>query len=213
MTPARFAIVSCGDDALRVLCGRGDVRHAIARQLRQDAHWREIVPGKQDVTVAFDPHAEGMEAARTRLGAALAKLDDAAQAAAKAHVLEADFGGSAGPDLARIAEAAGTTQAEIVKLIEGSLLSVDLLGFTPGFAYLAGLDSALQAERLSHPRAQVPSGSIGLITGQIGLYALEGPGGWPIVGRITTTLFDKSRDDPFRLQPGDRVTLRGKDAP
>lgn len=212
MTPARFAIVACGDDALRVLCGGGEVRHAIARQLRQEAHWHEIVPGKLDVTVAFDPHAEGMEAARTRLSLALERLDDAAQAAAKAHVLEADFGGSAGPDLARIAEASGKTQAEIVRLIEGSLLCVDLLGFTPGFAYLAGLDPALQVERLTHPRAQVPAGSIGLITGQIGLYALEGPGGWPIVGRVRTPLFDKSRDDPFRLQPGDRVTLRGKGA-
>ena len=213
MTPARFAIVACGDDALRVLCGSGDVRHAIARQLRRDANWREIVPGKQDVTIAFDPHAEGMEKARMRLSIALANLDDAAQAAANEHVLEADFGGSAGPDLARIAEAAGKTQAEIVRLIEGSLLSVDLLGFTPGFAYLAGLEPELQAERLSHPRAQVPAGSIGLITGQIGLYALEGPGGWPIVGRVRTPLFDKSRDNPFRLQPGDRVTLRGKGAP
>jgi allophanate hydrolase subunit 1 len=88
MTPARFAIVACGDDALRVLCGSGDVRHAIARQLRRYANWREIVPGKQDVTVAFDPHAEGMEKARTRLSIALANLDDAAKAAANEHVLE-----------------------------------------------------------------------------------------------------------------------------
>lgn len=213
MTPARFAIVACGDDALRVLCGSGDVRHAIARQLWRDGNWREIVPGKQDVTVAFDPHAEGMEAARTRLSAALAKVDETAQTATNTHALEADFGGAAGPDLARIAEASGKTQAEIIRLIEGSLLSVDLLGFTPGFAYLAGLDPALQAERLSHPRAKVPAGSIGLITGQIGLYALEGPGGWPIIGRVQTPLFDKSRDNPFRLQPGDRVTLRGKGVP
>lgn len=213
MTPARFAIVACGDDALRVLCGEGDVRHAIARQLRMEPRWREIVPGKQDVTVAFDPHAEGMDEAVARLSAALAEISETAQVASKTHVLDADFGGSAGPDLARIAEASGKTQAEIVQLIEGSLLTVDLLGFTPGFAYLAGLDPALQAERLTHPRAQVAAGSIGLITGQIGLYALEGPGGWPIVGRVTTTLFDRSSTDPFRLQPGDRVTLRGKGVP
>jgi KipI family sensor histidine kinase inhibitor len=213
MTPARFAIVACGDDALRVLCGSGDVRHTIARQLRQDARWREIVPGKQDVSVTFDPHAEGMQVAHIRLIAALAKLDVAAQVATKTHVLEAKFGGSAGPDLERVAEDNGKTQVEIVGLIESSMLSVDLLGFTPGFAYLAGLDPSLHAERLTHPRAQVPSGSIGLITGQIGLYALEGPGGWPIVGRVQTPLFDKSSEDPFQLQPGDRVTLRGSLAP
>jgi len=213
MTPARFAIAACGDDALRVLCGSGEVRHAIARQLRWDGKWREIVPGKQDVTVAFDPHTDGMEAACIRLIAALAKFDEAPQVEPKTHVLEAEFGGGAGPDLARIVEASGKTQAEIVQLIEGSLLAVDMLGFTPGFAYLAGLDPALQAERLSNPRAHVPAGSIGLITGQIGLYALEGPGGWPIVGRVTTTLFDKSGSDPFRLQPVDRVALRGKVAP
>jgi len=208
MMPARFTIVACGDDALRVLCGGGEVRHAVARQLRVDARWREIVPGKQDVTLAFDPHTETMAAARARLASALEQLDDAAPSPARTHVFDADFGGGAGPDLAPVAEANGLTQARLIELIEASPLTVDLLGFTPGFAYLTGLDTALRADRLTHPRTHVPPGSIGLITGQIGLYALEGPGGWPIIGRVKAPLFDKSREEPFRLQPGDGVNLR-----
>jgi allophanate hydrolase len=171
-----------------------------------------VVPGKTDVTVSFDPHADVMETAQARLSDALAHFAEAEMITGAGHVLTAEFGGAAGPDLAGLAESNRTTPAEIIRMIEASRLTVDLLGFTPGFAYLIGLDAALRAERLTHPRIRVPAGSIGLITGQVGLYALEGPGGWPIVGRVLTPLFDKSRDDPFRLRPGDRVTLGGPGA-
>ena len=83
-----------------------------------------------------------------------------------------------------------------------------MLGFTPGFAYLSGLSPMLLAERLAKPRVRVPAGSIGLITGQVGLYALEGPGGWPIIGRLQVPLFDRAAPNPFRLAPGDGVVLR-----
>jgi allophanate hydrolase len=83
-----------------------------------------------------------------------------------------------------------------------------MLGFTPGFAYLSGLSPDIVSERLAHPRARVAAGSVGLITGQIGLYALDGPGGWPIIGRILNPLFDRERTEPFVLLAGDNVQLR-----
>ncbi|MGA1343641.1 MAG: 5-oxoprolinase subunit B family protein [Hyphomonas sp.] len=212
MSGQGFDIIACGDDALRILCGAGPVRHAIADMLRALPEWYEVVPGKRDVTVSFDPHKERMEAAQARLSNTLADITKVGAITGAGHVLTAEFGGAAGPDLAELAGSNRKTPAEIIRMIEASLLTVDLLGFTPGFAYLIGLDAALRAERLTHPRMRVPAGSIGLITGQVGLYALEGPGGWPIVGRVMTPLFDKSRVDPFCLQPGDRVTLRGPGA-
>ena len=118
------------------------------------------------------------------------------------------FGGEAGPDLAALAERLGQTEEQIIHIFERQTLRVDMLGFTPGFAYLTGLDPALVSERLAHPRARVAAGSIGLITGQVGLYALEGPGGWPIVGRVLAPLFDRTRPDPFLMAPGDEVVIR-----
>ena len=212
MNAKGFDIIACADDALRILCGAGPVRHAIADRLRALPEWCEVVPGKVDVTVSFDPHSDRMETARRRLSDALAHIAQVEAITGAGHVLTAEFGGAAGPDLAGLAETNQKSTAEIIRMIEGSLLTVDLLGFTPGFAYLIGLDTALRAERLNHPRIRVPAGSIGLITGQVGLYALEGPGGWPIVGRVMTPLFDRLREDPFCLRPGDRVTLSGASA-
>ena len=84
-----------------------------------------------------------------------------------------------------------------------------MLGFMPGFAYVEGVDSTLKAERLSTPRQRLDAGSVGILSGQLGLYGLAGPGGWPVIGRLTETLFDVGRDVPFLLQEGQTIRLVG----
>jgi KipI family sensor histidine kinase inhibitor len=205
---APHRIVALGDDALTVICGAGDIRHAIAQALRCSGAWREVVPGKEDVSVSFDPHAEGLYDAKARLETQLAAPSDFELAEPRTHELIADFAGSAGPDLAGLAERMGIAEDALINQVEQSVLTVDMLGFTPGFAYLNGLAPQLVAERLSSPRTLVPAGSIGIITGQIGLYALEGPGGWPLIGRVRAPLFDRDSVNPFLLSAGDRVILR-----
>ena len=207
MSGARFEISACGDDALRILCGGGDIRHVLARQLAASAAWIDVVPGKENVTVSFDPHAERMADAQARLKTNIDFLSKGTMRGGARHTLPAEFGGQTGPDLTALATRLGRTEADIVEEVARATLTVDMLGFTPGFAYLTGLDPSLASERLAHPRSQVPAGSIGLITGQIGLYALDGPGGWPIIGRVVSPLFDRTRSDPFVLRPGDSVEL------
>jgi KipI family sensor histidine kinase inhibitor len=205
---APYTIVALGDDALTVLCGAGEIRHEIAQALRRSGAWLEVVPGKEDVSVAFDPHAESLDEARENLRAQLAAPSDFELSEPRTHELIADFAGSAGPDLAGLAERMGIAEDALINQVEQSVLTVDMLGFTPGFAYLNGLAPQLVAERLSSPRTLVPAGSIGIITGQIGLYALEGPGGWPLIGRVRAPLFDRDSVNPFLLSAGDRVILR-----
>lgn len=213
MSLGPFELKPCGDDALVVLCGAGDVRFGLARALREQGSWVEVVPGKTNVTVSFDPHAERMGEALERLSAMLGDLKAANVPAAGKHVLLAEFGSSAGPDLAGVAARLSCSEAEIIRRVEQSCLSVDMLGFTPGFAYVVGLDPVLVSERLANPRARVAARSIGLITGQLGLYALEGPGGWPIIGRVHSPLFDRLAADPFVLKPGDMISIRQAPAP
>lgn len=207
MAPA-FPVIALGDDALMVLCGPGDVRHTLAHHLASDQSWIEVVPGKRDVTVAFDPYAESMALAMKRLRRLLESAASSLALTRQTHTLAAVFGGEDGPDLAALAEKLALPAAQIIDEVLQSSLTVDMLGFTPGFAYLSGLSPTLLAERLATPRERVPAGSIGLITGQVGLYALEGPGGWPIIGRLQVPLFDRAAPNPFRLAPGDRVVLR-----
>ena len=85
---------------------------------------------------------------------------------------------------------------------------VEMLGFTPGFAYIGGLDDRLDVPRRPHPRQYVPAGSIGIAGGRTGIYAMPGPGGWPLIGRTPEPLFDAKAGDPFRLRPGLRVRFR-----
>ncbi|MEQ9505681.1 MAG: carboxyltransferase domain-containing protein [Hyphomonas sp.] len=208
MNASAFDIIPCGDDALRIVCGAGDIRYALASQLVNDDAWQEIVPGKADLTVAFDPHTESMSAAMARLRDALQSSASFTLPAPRRIELTATFGGAEGPDLEALAERLGRSAEDILTTVEASKLKVDMLGFTPGFAYLTGLDQGLTSERLANPRPRVPAGSIGLITGQIGLYALDGPGGWPIIGRVNTPLFDRFASEPFLLSPGDEVAIR-----
>lgn len=207
MTRPPFPILSCGDDALRIVCGGSGIRHRLARHLASFPEWQEIVPGKEDVTVLLDVHSVSMAAAARRLESQLSSMPEGDDIRGVLHELPTVFGGEAGPDLAALSAAMGLPEHEIIDAVVSAEFIVDLIGFTPGFSYLTGLPPMIYAERLPVPKVRVPPGSIGILTGQAGLYALEGPGGWPLIGRVCVALFDPRSDKPFLLAPGDRVRL------
>jgi KipI family sensor histidine kinase inhibitor len=80
-----------------------------------------------------------------------------------------------------------------------------MIGFAPGFPYLGGLDSRIACPRRDEPRAHVPAGSVGIGGSQTGVYSMDSPGGWQIIGCTTLRLFDADRDPAALLRPGDRV--------
>ncbi|WP_426449322.1 5-oxoprolinase subunit PxpB [Paenibacillus sp. S-38] len=124
---------------------------------------------------------------------------------AKTVLIPALFGGDAGPDLRQVAERAGLAPEEAIRLYCSGVYTVHLIGFLPGFPYLGGLPSALAAPRLAEPRAVVPAGSIGIAGLQSGIYPVESPGGWQLIGRTPLRLFDAERAPASLLQPGDCV--------
>ena len=94
---------------------------------------------------------------------------------------------------------------EIIRLHTSVFYRVYMNGFLPGFPYMGKLDSAIGVARKSSPRKKVPAGSVGLAGLQTGIYPLESPGGWQIIGRTPLKIFDKKREQPALLQPGDSV--------
>ncbi|HUQ59767.1 5-oxoprolinase subunit PxpB [Lentzea sp.] len=110
-----------------------------------------------------------------------------------------------GPDLDLVAEAAGITQDEVVKLHTEATYEVAFCGFAPGFAYLTGLPEHLQQPRLDSPRTKVPQGSVGIAGEFTAAYPRATPGGWRLIGRTEVTLFDPQAETPALLQPGDQV--------
>ena len=115
------------------------------------------------------------------------------------------YGGEYGPDLAFVAEHAGLSPREVIRLHVAGVYPVYMMGFTPGFPYLGGLDPRLAAPRLETPRKAVPAGSVGIAGEQTGVYPLESPGGWRIIGRTPLGLFDLGVEPPCLLAPGDEV--------
>ncbi len=87
-----------------------------------------------------------------------------------------------------------------------------MIGFVPGFAYLGGMDERLATPRKATPRKSVPAGAVGIAGQQTGVYPLEAPGGWQIIGRTPLKLFDQNRGQPSLLKPGDLVIFKAIDA-
>ena len=161
----------------------------------------DVVEGYCSVTVAFDP-------LRTAIEPLVAAIEEAAEhepangAPAVEVELPVCYGGSHGPDLDAVAAFAGCSPAEAAALHHGATYRVYMLGFLPGFAYMGSVDPRIAAPRRSRPRLRVPAGSVGIARFQTGVYPVEAPGGWHLIGRCPLRTFDPGASNPFLLQPG-----------
>ena len=110
-----------------------------------------------------------------------------------------------GPDLPLVAAKSGLSVNEVVELFTSSAYRVFMIGFLPGFAYMGEVDERIALPRKQQPRQVVPKGSIGIAGRQTGIYPLESPGGWQLIGRTEVELFTPYAERPTLLQPGDLV--------
>lgn len=115
------------------------------------------------------------------------------------------YGGEYGPDLEMVARIHGFSCEQVIGQHSAVLYTVSMIGFLPGFAYLAGLPTALETPRRETPRKLVNAGAVGIAGKQTGIYSLESPGGWQIIGRTPLKMFDARRASPALLKAGDRL--------
>lgn len=115
------------------------------------------------------------------------------------------YGGAFGPDLPDVAAHAGLSEEEVVAIHASAEYLVYMMGFTPGFPYLGGMSPRIAAPRLATPRTIVPAGSVGIAAEQTGIYPIESPGGWRLIGRTPVRLFDALRQPPVWFDAGDYV--------
>ena len=111
-------------------------------------------------------------------------------------------------DFGRIEAETKLSADEIIELHSSAEYTVACIGFMPGFPFLAGLSEKLRVPRLPSPRTKVPAGSVAIANAQAGVYPLESPGGWNLIGRTPLRLFRVNEDPPTLLQAGDRVRFR-----
>lgn len=110
-----------------------------------------------------------------------------------------------GPDLVETAERSELSVDDLVGLHTGRAYRAFFLGFLPGFAYCGVLDPRIVAPRFLRPRERVPSGSVAVADGQTSIYPFDSPGGWRLIGRTDVRMFDRTKDPPALIRPGDRV--------
>nr|AGU12342.1 Allophanate hydrolase subunit 1 [uncultured organism] len=118
------------------------------------------------------------------------------------------YGGRYGPDLEEVAIHNKLTTQEVVSLHSSAIYKVYMIGFVPGFAYMGGLPEQLATPRKATPRAAIPAGSVGIAGKQTGIYPLQTPGGWQLIGRTPLNLFDPNLREPALLKAGDEVTFK-----
>lgn len=195
-------VVTCGDDLLGVSVASPEAAQRLAADLRDTGDWCDAVGGIDTVVAQFDATKLAFDEATARLRAAALSAEPHDDKTTGELTIPVIYDG---PDIDSVCEQLGLTREALVSLHTRDEYHVEMLGFVPGFAYIGGLDPALDVPRLSNPRQRVPAGSIGITGGRSGIYALAAPGGWPLIGRTTMTLFDPGADDPFVLAAGMRV--------
>ncbi len=182
--------------------------HALARAVvrRLGARVREVVPAYASLLVVFDPLRTDRPALERRLAALAGEVASVrAEPPRRVVRIPVCYGGELGPDLDALAARAGLPAAEVVARHAAPVYRVYLLGFTPGFPYLGGMDPRIACPRLASPRLRVPPGSVAIAGEQTGIYPVESPGGWRIVGRTPLRLFDPTPGArrPFLLAAGE----------
>ncbi len=213
MEQVRFLL--CGDSAVTVEFGStideqlNQAVHSFAQAVEQQnlPFIREVVPTYRSATVHYLPWLVSFE----QLQALLAPL--ARQAVQQAGqdfggtILEIPvlYGGEHGPDLAEVASHCGLTPEQVIQLHSAPAYRIFMLGFTPGFPYLGGMDPRLATPRRKEPRVSIPAGSVGIAGGQTGVYPIQSPGGWQLIGRTPLKLFDPALAPPILLQAGQQI--------
>jgi KipI family sensor histidine kinase inhibitor len=166
----------------------------------------EAVPTYRSLLVHYDPDRIGFEALGQQL---LARAGQPLPLSTKPRRwrIPVAYGGEHGIDLEDVAKALNTTPEDIVARHVGGDYRVAMIGFTPGWSYLSGLDKSLHMSRRQNPRLLTPAGTISIGGVQAGIQCLAGPSGWHLLGRTPVRTYQLHRNPIFLTEPGDRVTF------
>ncbi|HEV7699127.1 MAG TPA: 5-oxoprolinase subunit PxpB [Pyrinomonadaceae bacterium] len=217
-----FRIFPLGDSALTVEFGNEISVDLNQRSIALSDHFEshpfpgfiESVPAYASATIFYDvaqvrrgfpESASSFDTVRSLADAALKTIKTTLVAESRVVEIPVHFDSTSAPDLAFVAKQSGLGENKVIELFTGRTYRVFMLGFLPGFTYMAEVDKRIATPRKDAPRASVPNGSVGIAGKQTGIYSLESPGGWQIVGRTDVEVFTPHAKRPTLLQPGDQV--------
>lgn len=168
----------------------------------------EFIPTYRSVIVLYDPLVTTLAGLKKDILALEERLTDIEIPPPDTIEIPVCYGGELGPDIDIVAGSNGLTEEEVIEIHRKPAYLVYMIGFTPGYPFLGGLDERLHTPRRETPRTFVPAGSVGIANAQTGIYSIDSPGGWQLIGRTPVRLFDPERKDPFLLKAGDLLRFK-----
>jgi len=171
----------------------------------------ELVPTYRSLAVYYDPTRIDRATLKDLLEERAADLGTGGREGGRVVAIPVCYGGAYGPDLDNVCTHTKLSPEEVIARHTGRDTYCFMLGFTPGFAYLGGMDETLATPRLENPRAVIPAGSVGIAGKQTGIYPIDSPGGWQLIGQTPLSIFDPLRKPPTLIEAGDWVRFEAVD--
>lgn len=178
---------------------------ALALEQERLSGLEEVIPTYRSLLIVYDPMKTDVLALEQALDALENRLDQIRIPPPRTVEIPVLYGGEGGPDIGFVAQHAGLSTDDVIRVHSRTPYQIYMMGFTPGFAYLGGLPEAIHAPRLETPRVLVPAGSVGIANNQTGIYPVSSPAGWRIIGRTPLKPFDPMRSEPFLYRAGDFI--------
>ena len=164
----------------------------------------ECLPTYRSLAIYFDPVKTNCEAVINEAKSAPTVASEG-EASGTEIEIPVCYGGEYGPDIANVAQNAGISEEEVIKRHSAKPCHCYMIGFMPGFAYLGGMDESIATPRLANPRTTIKGGSVGIAGKQTGIYPMDSPGGWQLIGRTPLRLFTPEAERPTLIEAGYEV--------
>ena len=165
----------------------------------------ETVPAYCTLLIHYDPLILTFDQVKRWVRDEMTQLADSFHRTPRRLEIPIRYGGASGLDLETVAAAKNISIADVIRIHSEREYTVYMMGFTPGFPYLGTLDERLSMPRMESPRTLVKAGSVAIAGSQTGIYPLDSPGGWHLIGWTPLKLFDPTRESPFLFAPGDVI--------
>ena len=209
----KIKLLTAGDSSILLQFGN-TIDPAINRkiaatvQLMREQHINgvtDVIPAFCSLLINYDPRVISYEQIKRRMEA-LVKIDvTAGDTRKRVFEIPVCYGGEYGPDIQNIADHAGLSVEEVIQIHTSRDYLIYMLGFLPGFTYLGGLDDRIHTPRLANPRIRIPAGSVGIGGSQTGIYPMDSPGGWQLMGMTPVKTYDPDREVPILVEAGDYI--------
>ncbi len=176
----------------------------------------ELVPAFTTVTLFYDP-IKAIGSPQSKLPyeivcedikGFLAEVKDGQKTESRIVEIPVCYGGEFGPDLQKVAEYHHISENEVIEKHTSGNYLVYMIGFAPGFPYIGGMSPDIATPRKESPRLKIPAGSVGIAGEQTGVYPIETPGGWQLIGRTPLKLFQPEKESPSLLEAGNRIRFK-----